>query len=218
MTLDRAQAWRSFSSAVKLKITVGDTSASAPGHLIYGGGEQYDIGFKQPYDRLLGTFFITPSQVIYWDVNRSPRSFSNSDSFHMSDLVPINLPAWNPRDLMPFPISARTGGFQTDSIWFVGHSARASGSCDAVSSELVLGGPHGAVSREIVRRAGCEPVIKEYWRFRNIKGWPVATRVSCSNESGTVKLSWVLGGIELDADPIQPEKYLSQSSKSETTP
>jgi hypothetical protein len=217
MTLDRSAEWRSASATIKLKVAVGDTSVTAPGHLLYAGGEQYEVGFKEPYNRALGTFYVTPAQIVYWDTKRTPDIYPGDDTVSIAQLLPIRLPDWNPRDLLPFPISGRSAGFQTDSVWFESKHSHVTGTSGKVTSTMALGGPDGAVSREIVRRSGYEPVFKEYWRFRTYKGWPVATRVSCSNESGSVKLTWSLSGILLDADKLEYDKYLSQS-KSEPRP
>ena len=52
------------------------------------------------------------TQLMYWGNGRTKMYYSASDTIHISELIPMAFPDWDPRDLLPFPISSRTAGFQ----------------------------------------------------------------------------------------------------------
>ena len=194
---------------MKLKIRVDNESVVARGHLLYMLGERYEIGFTKPYNRFLGNFYVTPEQVLYWDTHASPRVFSLKDTVALGQLIPLDLPDWDPRDMLPFPVSGRTGGFQTDSVWTEGRQTRVRGSSDNVAYVLTLSGARRVMTEERLYRTGRDLLIKRYDRVRRIHGWPVATRVTCSNEDGSIRFTWSLGRVSLDA-----EEYSSHGSTS----
>lgn len=209
--LDRWASWRSLNAELKLSVKTRDTGVSAKGHLIYLNGERYEIGFAKPYNRFLGTFYVTPTQLLYWDTMDSPTIFGLEDTARIDQMIPIMLPNWDPRDLLPFPISGRTAGFQPDSVWTMNGNQYISGSADNVHYQLTFSGK-GRVEEETVRRDGRDPVVKRYRRIKMIKGWPVSTSVVCSDTSRESSFKWSLSGVSLDA-----EEYRRYESKSDSS-
>lgn len=199
--LDRWVGWRSMTSRVKLTIINDDTTASARGHLIYLLGERFELGFERPYNRFLGNFYVTPEQTIYWNANAMPQVFSSKDTASLADLVKINVPDWDPRDLLPFPMSGRTSGLQADSVWREGNLLWITASSDDVAYLMSVSRQTGFVEREWVSRSGREPLLKVYRKVRVINGWPVPVRVTCTHATRKVSLSWSLSGVSLDSEP-----------------
>ncbi len=207
--LDRVEAWRSLGATMKLKIRIDKESVVAKGHIMYLMGERYEVGFTKPYNRFLGNFYVTPQQLLYWDSHAAPRAFSVKDTVALGQLIPLDLPNWDPRDMLPFPVSGRSGGFQTDSVWTENNVSRIRGYCGNATYIFTLSGTRSVLSEERLYRAGHDPLIKRFDRIRWIHGWPVATRATCSNESGSVRFTWSLSRISLDA-----EEYSSHGSTS----
>jgi hypothetical protein len=218
MTLDRSDQWRSLSAKIRLTITVHDTTASAKGHLLYMVGERYEVGFSRPYNRFLGNFYLTPDQFVYWDPNSAPMVFARDDTLLLNQLIPLNVPRWDPRDLLPVPISGRTGGFQVDSTRSESGDLEIIGSDSTSVHTLILDGPQGAVTRETVQRVGCDPLFKAYSGFRTLRGWPVATHVSCSDATGSVRFTWSLSSVVLEAEKRSARLPSNETGKSGKNP
>lgn len=216
-TLDRWEQWRSLSARVKLKIRTSDANVRAHGHIIYLSGERYEVGFIKPYDRFVGNFYVTPEQFIYWDLKISPDVYGRNDSLLLSRLIPADVPDWNPRDLLPFPISGRSDGFQPDSIWESENGLLVSGLCGGAKHTLRISA-NGEIIQEIVERANYDPVVKEYSRYAHIHDWPIARRVTCMDITGTSLFTWTLSGIALDAVMFQPDIFMADTSNSGITP
>jgi hypothetical protein len=216
--LDRVDAWRSLGATMKLKIRIDNESVVACGHLMYLLGERYEIGFTKPYNRFLGNFYVTPEQLLYWDTHAAPHAFTLQDTVALGQLIALDLPNWDPRDMLPFPISGRSGGFQTDSAWTEGRTSRVRGYSGNVTYVLSLAGAHGVLTEERLYRAGRDPLIKRFDRVRWIHGWPVATRATCSNESGTVRFTWSLGRVSLDSEEYSTHGSTSGSDAAEPAP
>jgi hypothetical protein len=196
--LDRSGAWQSFSSRVKIKIEIGDSSFSAKGILFYISPEKYSLSFGSPYNQVLGDVYVTSQQLLYWGNGKSQILFSASDTVHIPELIPIAFPDWDPRDLLPFPISGRTTGFQvinegTDSLG----KLRIHGECGPALHDLLLDADLGTISEESVTRHGTDSVHKTYKKNYSIQGWPISARVICTDTSGRVRLTWVLSDIDL---------------------
>jgi hypothetical protein len=196
--LDRSGSWQSFSSQVKMKVEIGDSSFSAKGILFYTSPEKYSLSFGSPYNQVLGDIYVTPEQLLYWGNGRSQMVFLTSDTVHIQELIPFTLPDWDPRDLLPFPICGRTAGFQvikeaTDSLgqrWVHGE-------CGSALHDVLIDSEMGTIMKEIVARHGTDAVYKSYKRNRSINGWPVSTRTICTDASRRVRLTWVLSDIVL---------------------
>jgi hypothetical protein len=201
--LDRWVGWRSLTAGVRMTVATGDTMVAAKGHIMYLLGERFELGFVKPYNRILGNFYVTPAQFIYWDVGSTPHAFAPQDTVSLSDLLPIQVPDWDPRDMLPFPVSGRSGGFQPDSMWVEGSSLVVSGVGDDVDYRLYIARNTGRLERERVARAGHDVMLKQYGRSKTINGWPVATKATCSDSSGEFAISWSLSGIHLDAEPFR---------------
>jgi hypothetical protein len=212
--LDRYLAWRSLSTPVKLQIIIPGDKFTAKGHLLYINGESYEIGFVKPYNRLLGNFYITPGQLVYWDVRGFPRMYGSKDTVRMSELVPIGLPNWDPRDLLPFPVSGPRQGFQPDSTWHDGGATYVTGGSGDATYTLKLNAD-GTLAEEVVNRPGFDVIRKQYQRVKIFKSWPIATRVVCSNASGDSRFIWSLNGILIDAFEFHSGDKLSNPSKLE---
>ncbi len=199
--LDRWVGWRSLTASVRFTLSTGDTTVTAKGHILYLLGERFELGFVKPYNRFLGNFYITPSQFVYWDVGATPHAFSAQDTVNLGQLIPIPVPNWDPRDLLPFPVSGRTGGFQPDSMRSEGKSLVIYGVGDGAAYRLNISKSTGLIEQEWVSRAGHEPMLKKYSKTRTMSGWPVAVRVTCTDESGEFALDWSLKGVSLEAEP-----------------
>ena len=201
--LDRWVGWKSLTANVKINVSSPDTSVLVKGHITYMLGERFELGFGKPYDRFLGNFYVTPQQLLYWDVGSIPHVFTPGDSVHLPDLLPIPVPDWDPRDLLPFPISGRTSGFQPDSMWNEGQLLVVSGVSDGVAHRFEISRSDGEIKSEWVTRPNSDPMLKKYSKGRSIHGWPISTRVTCTDESGEFAVAWTISGIELNAEPYQ---------------
>jgi hypothetical protein len=210
-SLGRFDHWTSLFARLKLHFSVHDTSFTARGHVMYLAGERYEVGFEKPYNQYLGTFYVTPNQFIYFDTHNFPTTYSLQDTVILSRLIPMGVPNWDPRDLMPFPVSGRTSGFQTDSMRSAGNLTWIYGSSDRVSYALTMKGNGGAVVEEQVQRAGRDLVIKKYDHVKNVNGWPVATRMTCTNAAGDVRFIWSISGIRLKAGDVHATESISPS-------
>jgi hypothetical protein len=216
--LDRSEEWRSLSARVRLKMRVPGARANAIGHLMFLAGERFEVGFVKPYDRFLGNFYVTPTQFVYWDLNVSPSVFGSADTLTLSRLIPADVPNWDPRDLLPFPVSGRTGGFQTDSIWRRGTVIYVSGRSGGARHTLMLSTDDGRVLEESVERAGRDSMVKRFSQYAQARFWPIARRVVCSDSSGLSEFTWTLSGIALDADDFQPARLAADSGNAGTSP
>jgi hypothetical protein len=203
--LDRSGGWQSFSSRVKMKLEIGDSSFAAKGILFYISPEKYSLSFGSPYNQVLGDVYVTPEQLLYWGNGKSQVIFTASDTVHIAELMPFALPDWDPRDLLPFPVSGRISGFQVtsedkDSLgrpWLHGE-------CGPAQHDLMLNPETGTIVEESVSRNGADTVHKVYKRNRVINGWPIPARVICSDSSGRIRLTWVLSDIDLKGSEYKP--------------
>jgi hypothetical protein len=200
--LDRWTAWTSLKTGIRVSIVTGDSSFAARGHLFYLLGERYEIGFSPPYNRILGNLYLTPEQVIYWDLQISPRVFNAQDTVVLSDILPIRIPNWDPRDMLPFPVSGRSGGFQTDSIWQSGDYWLIRGNSTNAVYILTIAPDDGVIQHESVWRVGRDPIVKSYTHNRSLNGWPISKVVTCRDTSSSFELTWSLRGTSLDAVPF----------------
>jgi hypothetical protein len=216
--LDRSEGWRSLSARARLKIAVPGTRARAKGHLMFLAGERYEVGFVKPYDRFIGNFYVTPAQFVYWDLRVSPTVYGSTDTLTLSRLIPAAVPNWDPRDLLPFPISGRTGGFQADTSWRRERTIYVSGRSDGARHTLVLSAGDGRVLEESIERDGRDRMIKRFSKTAQIHSWPVARRVVCSDSSGQSTFVWTLSGIALDADDFRPDRLAADTSKLGASP
>jgi len=216
--LDRSEAWCSLSARAHLKMILPGTRVRANGHLMFLAGERFEVGFVKPYDRFIGNFYVTPTQFVYWDLKVSPTVYGSTDTLTLSQLIPVVVPNWEPRDLLPFPVSGRTGGFQADSIWRRGTAIYVSGRSDGARHTLTLSADDGRVLEESIERAGRDLMVKHFSKHKQIRSWPLARRVVCSDSSGQSAFIWTLSGIALDADDFQPDRLAADSSNTGASP
>lgn len=202
--LGRWEGWGSLGARVKFKAVLGDSTFQARGHLLYLIGERYEIGFAKPYNRLLGNLYVTPEHIVYWNASGKPQVFAAGENSTLSDLFPLALPHWDPRDLLPFPVSGRTSGFQVDSLWQAGGRLFVYGHSDDAEYRLTVVDAGGTVAEERVFRQGRDPIMKRYSRNRFINSWPLSRRVTCADTTGSVSITWQLGGVILDAARREP--------------
>ena len=208
-SLDRFDHWTSLFARLKLSVSVHDTNFVALGHVMYLAGERYEVGFEKPYSRYLGTFYVAPNQFIYFDTHSIPTTYALKDTVSLSRLIPMGVPNWDPRDILPFPVSGRTSGFQVDSTRMDKDLSWVYGNGDRISYALAMSTRTGNVVQEMVQRAGRDLMLKKYERIKIIRGWPVATRVTCSNQAGDVHLTWGLSGVQLEAPELHPNESIS---------
>jgi hypothetical protein len=199
--LDRWVGWQSLTSQIKVTVNAGDTTVSARGNLIYLLGERYQLGFRRPYDRFLGNFYVTPEQTIYWDVHGTPRAYSAHDTVTLAQLLPLQVPDWDPRDLLPFPVSGRSSGLQPDSSWKEGGQLWISAIGNGVSYLLRVSRSTGFVEQEWVSRTGRDPLLKTYRRTKTVNGWPIPMRVVCADTTGRFSMIWSMSGVVLKSQP-----------------
>jgi hypothetical protein len=212
ISLDRFEHWTSLFASLKLRFAIHDTTFTARGHLMYLAGERYEVGFEKPYNRFIGTFYVTPSQLIYFDTHSIPTTYTLQDTVMLSRMIPMGVPNWDPRDILPFPVSGRSSGFQTDSVQTEADGrALVYGNGDDVSYVLTLDTQKGTVSNEQVQRGGRDLLLKKYERIKTVQGWPVATRVTCSNPTGDVTFTWSFSDIQLKAPDARPQQSISTS-------
>jgi hypothetical protein len=216
--LDRSQEWRSLSALTHLRISVPGTSLRARGHLLFLAGERYEVGFVKPYNRFIGNFYVTPAQFVYWDLKVSPTVYDSTDTLTLSRLIPAAVPDWEPRDLLPFPVSGRTGGFQADSIWRRGDVICVVGHSDGGRHRLTLSADDGRVLEESVERPGRDLMIKRFSKPVQIRSWPLARRVVCSDSTGRSRFVWTLSEIALDSDDFRPDQLATDTSNTGANP
>lgn len=197
--LDRAELWANFGSRTRISIRWNGKRVSTRGHVLYLMGERYEIGFRQAHGSQIGTLYITPAQTIYWDDMSRARVFGVRDTSTLRDLLQLELPNWDPRDLLPFPVSGRSGGFQVDSIVYDRGDAIVYGTADHVRHVLRMTGPRRLITEERVERPGRAPLIKSYSRVLMVSGWPIARRVCCRDDTGAAALNWSMTDIVLKA-------------------
>ena len=200
--LDRWVGWQSLTSRVKITVSNGDTTVSARGHLVYMLGERFELGFERPYNRFLGNLYVTPDQTIYWNLNSVPQVLTTKDTTTLASLVRINVPNWDPRDLLPFPMSGRTSGLQPDSAWREDNRLRITATSEGVAYRMDVSMTSGCVEREWISRTGRAPLLKIYRRTRDINGWPVPVRVTCTDSTGRFSISWSLREVFLKSEPF----------------
>jgi hypothetical protein len=215
--LNRWSDWKSLKSHLKVTLSTGDSTFSAKGHLFYLLGERYEIGFAPPYNTVLGTLYLTPEQIVYWDLQISPRVYGIKDTVILSELFPIRMPNWDPRDMLPLPVGGRNGGFQTDSVWYEGPIAKVKGTLGSATYILDLSQEDGIVLREKVLREGRDPIFKDYSGTRSYSSWPISKRVVCQDSTGAFRIAWSLSGISLESIPFRStiEKTNSQDAGSQ---
>lgn len=197
--LDRWVEWESMSSEVKLTVQTGDSSFSARGHLLYLVGERYKVGFARPYNRILGDLYISPTHIIFWNPDLSEQVYAAQDTIVLSELLPVEVPNWDPRDLLPFPVSGRTSGFQIDSLWCDESYDYLSGYTDDARYLITIAPNRGTVISETISRSGRDPICKVYSKVKRQDGWPVALRATCYDSLSGFKLKWKLSGLDLEA-------------------
>jgi hypothetical protein len=216
--LDRWEQWRSLSAQVKLKINTPDAKARAKGHVLFLAGERYEVGFVKPYDRFIGNFYVTPQQFVYWDLKVTPMVYGLYDSLSLSNLIPATVPNWDPRDLLPFPVSGRSGGFQPDSVWRRDKAWYVSGLCGGARHTLQISAADGRIIEEVVARTNRDVIVKTYSRYSQSHNWPIARRVTCTDPARQSTFTWTLSGIALDAREFRPDLFLADTSNSGITP
>ena len=215
--LDRSDQWRSMTAKVKLKINVPDAKVRAKGHVIFLNGERYEVGFVKPYDRFIGNFYITPQQFVYWDLKVSPMVFGLDDTLSLSRMIPAAVPNWDPRDLLPFPVSGRVSGFQPDSSWRLDNAWYVSGLSDGARHTLQISAD-GYIVEEIVERTNRDVIIKTYSKYLQRHNWPLARRVTCSDPATQSTFIWTLSDFALDAEEFRPALFLADTSNTGIIP
>jgi len=188
--LDRSIAWESLFAALKVTVEMNESRWSASGSFQYLAGERIGIQFRQPYRFVLGDFFLTPSEFVYWGPFTSPQVIGDLDTLHLAHILPLDLPDWDIRDLMPFPLGGRTGVFQLDTVAASGDTYTFYGRTDKASHRLTASARRGEILQERVEHDGREPLIKVFRRYEVCQGWLVPTEVACSTEDGRVCLTW----------------------------
>lgn len=196
--LDRSGIWESMSCFVKVRLQVGDTTLAAKGTLLYMSPEKYSLSFAKPYNQVIGDIYVTPTQLMYWGNGQTKLFFTDKDTVRIPELVPLSFPAWDPRDLLPMPVSGRTAGFQVmqefqDSL----NQPWIEGECGSASHLLKVDPAKAIIDYEQVVRNGVAPIQKMYSKYYSFHGWPIPTRVICKDETGRVKLTWSISNIEL---------------------
>jgi len=213
--LDRSGIWQSFSCQVKMKLEIGDTTLAAKGTLLYMSPEKYSLSFARPYNQVIGDLYVTPQQLMYWGNGKTKLFYSETDTVHIPELIPMAFPDWDPRDLLPFPVSGRTAGFQvvSEHIDSLG-SPWIQGECGQAVHSLNVNQYNGTIVSEKVSRCSTDYVNKSYRRYYSLQGWPVSTRVTCKDESGRVKLTWSLHKLDLKS----PDFSFEEQNSSQLTP
>lgn len=216
--LDRWDQWRSMTAQVKLKINVPDAKVRAKGHVIFLTGERYEVGFVKPYDRFIGNFYVTPQQFVYWDLKVSPLVFGLDDSLSLSRMIPATVPNWDPRDLLPFPVSGRVGGFQPDSGWRRDNACYVSGLSNGARHTLKISADDGRIIEEIIERKNRDAIVKTYSKYLQRRNWPLARRVTCADPASQSTFTWTLSDIALDAEEFRPALFLADTSNTGIIP
>jgi hypothetical protein len=187
---DRSVAWESLFAALNVTLRVDDNYYSASGSFQYLSGERMGFQFRRPYRFILGDIFLTPTEFIYWAPFSSPQVITNLDSLHVAKLFPLDLPDWDLRDVMPFPLGSRSGGFQLDTAVASSDTYVLSGRSEATTHRLLASARRGEILREKVERDGREVLIKTFRRYEVHDGWLVPVEVTCSTEDARVCLTW----------------------------
>jgi hypothetical protein len=198
--LDRSDKWLSLGARVKLKLTIRGEKGKARGYVLYIGGERYKVGFADPYRHLLGDFYVTPTEVIYWDARGVARTLTIRDTTRLENLIPLSLPNWDPRDLLPFVSGGRTGGLQVDSMQRQGDEISAYASDELSSHVFVMDQRTSSPKQEWIRRPGRELMIKRFSKISRQNGWPIPTRIICSDSLNTTTLEWTLSDLVLRSE------------------
>jgi hypothetical protein len=191
--LARSDYWISMSSSIKLTLKINRESVKMKGHIMFLAGERYEVGFVPPFNRMLGNFYVTPDQTIYWDRHAAPHRILLNDTLKISDMLPLPLPNWEPRDLLPFPLSGRNGGLQIDSIKSSDNDHCVAFGHDGTSTrELKFDLRTGAIDQEIIHRNKRVALYKKFGRLRTIHGWVIPTQVQCSDSADDNDFKWTL--------------------------
>lgn len=188
--LDRSVAWESLFAALKVTLQVEDDRFSASGSFQYLAGERMGFQFRRPFRFVVGDFFLTPTEFIYWTPFASPLVIANLDTLHLAQLFPLDLPNWDLRDIMPFPLGGRSGGFQLDTVMISGDTYILCGRTETADHRLVASARRAEILREEVKRDGREPLIKTFRKYEMLQGWLVPVEVTCSTEDLRVCLIW----------------------------
>lgn len=159
------------------------------------------IQFRRPYRFYFGDIFLTPTQFIYWVPFGSPQIVENLDTLHLTEFFPFDLPDWDIRDLMPFPLGGRASGFQLDSIIVSGESYILHGHSANTKHQLTASAIRGEILSERVQREGRTPLIKTFRKYKVSADWLVPTEVRCETEDGSVSLTWKMAKPVLRALP-----------------
>jgi len=199
--LDRSVAWESLFATLSVTLQVEDDSYSASGSFQYLSGERMGFQFRRPYRFVLGDLFLTPTEFIYWAPFSSPQVITNLDTLHVARLFPLDLPDWDLRDIMPFPLGSRSGGFQLDTAVASSDMYILSGHSGGAAHRLVASARRAEILREKVERDGREVLIKTFRKYEVHDGWLVPVEVTCSTEDARVCLTWKIKKPVLRAMP-----------------
>jgi hypothetical protein len=199
--LDRSVAWESLFATLSVTLQVKDDSYSASGSFQYLSGERMGFQFRRPYRFVLGDIFLTPTEFIYWAPFSSPQVITNLDTLHVARFFPFDLPDWDLRDVMPFPLGSRSGGFQLDTAVASSDMYVLSGHSGGAAHRLVASACRAEILREKVERDGREVLIKTFRKYEVHDGWLVPVEVTCSTEDARVSLTWKIKKPVLRATP-----------------
>ncbi|MFH1011319.1 MAG: hypothetical protein V1784_08810 [bacterium] len=188
--LDRSVAWESLFAPVKVTIEVNEDHWSAAGSFQYLQGERIGLQFRQPYRSVLGDFFLTPREFVYWPPFSSPQVIDDMNTLDLAKLFPLKVPNWDLRDLIPFPLGGRTGAFQLDTVMTSGDRYVLRGRTEVAHYELVASARRGEILQERVERAGRESLTKTFRHYVVRSGWLVPTEVACETDDGRFRLIW----------------------------
>ncbi len=199
--LDRSLAWESLFAPLKVTIEMKESRWSAVGSLQYLQGERIGLQFRQPYRSFVGDFFLTPEEFIYWPPFSSPQVTHDMDTLQLGRLFALDLPNWDLRDLMPFPLGERTGSFRLDTAITSGDMYTLQGRTDATQHQLIASARRGEILQERVERSGREPLVKTFRHYVVRKGWLIPTEVTCTTEDNRFCLIWKMDKPILRAVP-----------------
>lgn len=217
-SLDRWVAWQSLYAEFKLTVSVGDTTASARGHIIYLMGERIEFGFRKPWNKFVGNFYVLPDRSMYWGTTVSPIVYGLDAPVTLEGLLPFPLADWDPRDVLPFPVSGRTAGLQPDSAWYEQGNWNVRAASAGVHHWLVLDTKNGDIDAEVVRRDGRDAVYKTYAGIKHVDGWSLPRTVTCGDSSGRFRLTWSLKSVRLKAQPFAVADTIDTFATPTTTP
>jgi hypothetical protein len=205
--IDRSSAWESLFAALKVTVEMNESHWTASGSFQYLEGERIGIQFRQPYRFVLGDFFLTPSEFVYWGPLVAPQMIRDLDTLHLSSLLPLELPNWDLRDLIPFPLGGRTGAFRLDTVEVSGDTYVLYGRTDGAIHRLTASARRGEILRERVEHDGREPLVKIFRRYEICEGWLVPTEVTCTTEDERVSLTWKMKRPVLRVLPRSSQEY-----------